>query len=153
MPQFFESLEGRTFLSATSVGLATTALTGAALVQPLATPVPVPGNYAGSISVAGIHIQGVTLTLNKRAIPTKFVGTLTASADPSIQVHVVVKVTGTNAIGKRFINITLSGSHSGGVISGTGTGIITAAGKLKVFNVVFIQNGTPFAGTVVVNKV
>ena len=125
----------------------------ATLAQPLVTPVRVPGNYSGSITVTGGHTQPVTLTLAKRAVPTKFVGTLTATNDPTIKVRTVLRVTSQVANGKRFITLSFTGTHSNGAIVGTGSGIITAAGKLRVFNFVFIQNNAPFPGTVVLTKV
>lgn len=154
MPNFFEILEGRTFLSAAPLTLGTPLLASSAtLVQPLVTPVSVAGNYSGLISIPGIHDRPVTLTLGKRAVPTKFVGTLTATQDPAIRVHTVVKVTSQNANGKRFITLTFNGSHSNGLIVGTGSGFINAAGKLKVLSFVFVQNGQNFPGSVVLHKV
>ena len=153
MPKFFETLESRTFLSAAPLTMGIPLLASSAtLVQPVVAPVSVQGAYSGSISVTGIHAQPVTLTLRKRAVPAKFVGTLVATQDPTIQVRTVVKVTGRAANGKRFITISFGGTHSNGAIVGTGSGIITPAGNLRVLNFSFIQNGQSFPGTVVLMK-
>ena len=152
MPNFYEALEGRMFLSAATLTVGQPLLvSSAALVQPLVTTVSIPGRYTGNIVVTGIHAQPVTMTLARRT-STKFVGTLTSTQDPTIRVPTVVRVTGQAANGRRFITITFNGAHSNGAIVGRGTGVITATGKLKALNFVFVQNNLPFPGTVVLTK-
>lgn len=152
MPNFYEALEGRMFLSAAPLTVGQPLLvSSAALVQPLVTTVSIPGRYTGNIVVTGIHARPVTLTLARRTA-TRFVGTLTATQDPTIRVPTVVRVTGQAANGRRFITITFNGTHGNGAIVGTGAGVITATGRLKVLNFVFVQNNQPFPGTVVLTK-
>ena len=152
MRNFFEALEGRTLLSAGPMVMENTVDAGApAVIQPLVVFPAIPGNYAGSVTVNGVHMKGVTVTLAKTA-PKVFTGTLTATTDPSIHVAVTVTRTGKNVLGQRTVSVTLKGVHSGGVINGTGTGIINAKGKIKIKSLTFIQNGQPFPGALVLAK-
>lgn len=148
MPNFYEALESRTFLSAAALTLGQPLLAvSPTLVQPLVTPVGIPGTYSGSINVIGIHTQPVTITLARKTA-TRFVGTLVPTADATIQVRVVVTKTGQTVGGKRFVTVVFKGTHGNGAINGRGTGVITPTGRLRVSNFVFIQGTQPFPGTV-----
>ncbi len=100
------------------------------------------GTWRGSIRIPGVHTQAVTLTITSQTSKGKIKGILIANADPSIRVS-----TNGTVKSNRSFTITLAGGHSGGAINGTGSGKLSANKKSITFNMVFVQGGRNFAGT------
>ena len=149
MQPLFESLEGRQLMSAAASTLQPVAQAQPAMatILPLAVPKLV-AKYKGLISIPGVHAQNIKLTISKETSTGKLTGLLVATSNPSIQVKVTGKVAA-----NRKVTIVLTGSHSGGSINGTGTGKVSANGKTMTINMVFVQNGMTFTGTLTLKRI
>jgi hypothetical protein len=152
MQAFFESLEGRTFLSAVpqTASLNAKPQSTAAISAPITALAVLPkvtGKWNGTIKVTGVHNQPVTLNITKQTSKGALSGTLTTSADPSIK----VAFTGTVKADSTF-TVKLVGSHSGGAINGTGKGKLASTKKSVTVTMTWTQGGFSLPGSLVLKK-
>ena len=148
MLPLFESLESRALFSASPVAHPSLAFPGPApVVQPLVALKKMAGTWNGIVTVTGVHDRPVTIVITSQTHTGHLTGTLTTSLDPSI----IVAFSGRISANRR-VHITLTGTHSGGAINGTGTGKLTSSGKKVSLTMTFVQNGFSIGGLLTLSK-